>query len=244
MADIESEVHESRSIAVPGMERFSALLRSGVKGLDHAFVLRVAGVAVDGEKAEVMERLAPFHRRAVEVLGWQASRLATAEQVHGAELAVLGEDGPSWAGPIAGVDGLITGTAGVLLGVVVADCCAVYVVDSATGALGLLHAGRRGTEAGILSRAVESMKSCFGSRPEDLLVQLSPCIRPPAYEADIPAMLQWQAWEAGVPREQVFDCGVCTSSDPARYYSYRCERGRTGRMLALLGRKKDPGNHD
>ncbi|HUF61829.1 MAG TPA: polyphenol oxidase family protein [Verrucomicrobiales bacterium] len=230
--------------AVPGLECFPALSRTGVAGLDHAFVLRVAGVAVDAEKAEVMERLAPFHRRAVEALGWPVSRLATAEQVHGVELALVGEDVGKGSGPIGGADGLLTGAAGVLLGIVVADCCAVYVVDSRTKALGLLHAGRRGTEAGILSRAVESMQAGFGSQPEDLWVQLSPCIRPPAYEADIPAMLKRQAWEAGIPVERVIDCGVCTSSDPARYYSYRREGGRTGRMLALLGRRKQTGNDD
>nr|MBA2241521.1 laccase domain-containing protein [Chthoniobacterales bacterium] len=68
--------------------------------------------------------------------------------------------------------------------------------------------------------------------PEDLIVQLSPCIRPPHYEIDFAAQIIAQCRERGV--ENVHDCAVCTACDLERYYSYRAEKGRTGRMLALL----------
>ena len=68
-------------------------------------------------------------------------------------------------------------------------------------------------------------------------MQLSPCIRPPHYEVDFAAEIIRQARAAGV--EQVHDSGRCTASDPARYYSYRAEKGRTGRMLALLALRLD-----
>jgi copper oxidase (laccase) domain-containing protein len=220
-------------------ERFPALLETGVSGLDHAFVLRVPGVDVAVEKPDAMRRLNACHRLVVEELGWGGAPVVTAEQVHGANVAVVDE---AWDAErvaegvaIAGVDGLVTTRRGFLLGIVVADCCAVYVVDRVRGAIGLLHAGKRGTEAEILSRALDLMISKFGSDPGDLLVQLSPCIRPPAYEVDIPASLVRQALGAGIVRSQIHDCGVCTTSDPSRYYSYRLERGKTGRMLALLG---------
>jgi hypothetical protein len=63
-------------------------------------------------------------------------------------------------------------------------------------------------------------------------VQLSPCIRPPHYEIDFAAKILRQCREVGV--KEVHDCGVCTACDLQNYYSYRAEKGRTGRMLALL----------
>ena len=76
------------------------------------------------------------------------------------------------------------------------------------------------------------MREQFGSVPRDLVVQLSPCIRPPHYEVDFAAEIVRQVRGAGV--EKVHDSGRCTACDLARYYSYRAEKARTGRMLALL----------
>ncbi|MBA2432263.1 MAG: laccase domain-containing protein, partial [Chthoniobacterales bacterium] len=72
----------------------------------------------------------------------------------------------------------------------------------------------------------------FGSEPKDLIVQLSPCIRPPHYEIDFAAEIIRQSRDQGVT--QVHDSGVCTACEISSYYSYRLEKGRTGRMLALL----------
>ena len=76
------------------------------------------------------------------------------------------------------------------------------------------------------------MEQHFGSRASDLIVQLSPCIRPPHYEIDFAADIFRSVKARGV--QQVHDCGVCTACDLDRYYSYRAEKGKTGRMLALL----------
>ena len=78
----------------------------------------------------------------------------------------------------------------------------------------------------------KSMAQHFGSRASDLVVQLSPCIRPPHYEIDFAAEIVRQCRDLGVTA--VHDCGVCTACDLKRYYSYRAEKGRTGRMLAFL----------
>ena len=76
------------------------------------------------------------------------------------------------------------------------------------------------------------MSAQFGSRASDLVVQLSPCIRPPHYEIDFAAEIVRQCRELGVT--SIHDSGVGTASDLDRYYSYRAEKGRTGRMLAFL----------
>jgi copper oxidase (laccase) domain-containing protein len=98
--------------------------------------------------------------------------------------------------------------------------------------LALLHSGRKGTELRITSVAIEKMVREFGCDPEKIIVQLSPCIRPPHYEVDFAAQIVQQCREAGV--QQVTDSGTCTACHVDRYYSYRLEQGKTGRMLALL----------
>ncbi|MCK4515854.1 MAG: polyphenol oxidase family protein, partial [Spirochaetaceae bacterium] len=79
-------------------------------------------------------------------------------------------------------DGLITDDANAVLGVTVADCMPIYLYDTATGARGLLHSGWRGT--GILGTAIGMLQVQFGSRAEDLVVTMGPCISAASYEVD------------------------------------------------------------
>jgi copper oxidase (laccase) domain-containing protein len=117
--------------------------------------------------------------------------------------------------------------------VYVADCCAVYIVDPQTPAIGLAHSGKKGTELRVVAKTIELMCEKFRSDPATLIVQLSPCIRPPHYEVDFASAIISQCRSCGV--RQIHDSGVCTACDLNRYYSYRAEKGKTGRMLALLG---------
>jgi len=132
----------------------------------------------------------------------------------------------------ASCDGIITNQRKVALGIHVADCCAVYIVDPKKPAIGLVHSGKQGTELGVVANAIAQMKAHFGSEPSDLIVQLSPCVRPPHYEIDFAAEIIRQCRSKGV--SQAYDNGVCTACHLDRYYSYRAEKGKTGRMLALL----------
>jgi hypothetical protein len=136
------------------------------------------------------------------------------------------------------VDGLVTGGAGVVLAIYVADCGAIWLADRKTGAIGLLHSGKKGTESNILSTALGLMKEHFGTRPDDVTAVLGPCIRPPDYDVDFAAEIGNQASSAGVGN--FIDCGLNTASDPARFYSYRKESGKTGRMMALMVRDFQP----
>ena len=208
-------------------------VESAAPGLRHACVLRVPGVAVDLPRSEAMAALAPAHADVVNSLGFNASCFFTAEQIHGAGVAVIElGDAP---GERAGVDGLVTDVPGALLGIYTADCCAVFLVDPVRRAIGLVHSGKKGTELGITGIALATLRARYGTDPADVLVQLSPCIRPPLYEVDFAASVRAQAAAAGVPRAQIHDSGLCTGADTARFYSYRMEHGRTGRMLSLLG---------
>ena len=147
-------------------------------------------------------------------------------------MAVIAPGAELPVAPLPGVDAIVTNRSDVCLGVYVADCCAIFLVDPHQRAIGLVHSGRKGTDENIVAAAVETMRREFGSDPADMVAQLSPCIRPPWYEVDFAARIVEQGRAAGLGR--IVDSGVCTAANPEKYYSYRREKGRTGRMLALL----------
>ena len=182
------------------------------------------------DKAEALARLDRVHRAVLDENGLSTRHFATAKQVHGKRVEVVPDLTGAHCFPEA--DGLITNKKEICLGIYVADCCAVFIVDTVQRAIGLVHSGKKGTELGIVPEAIESMVKNFGSRPADLVVQLSPCIRPPHYEIDFAANIMRQCREVGVTK--VSDSSVCTACDLDRYYSYRAEKGKTGRMLAFL----------
>ncbi len=230
-------------------EKFPALTSIGT--CRHVFTQRIPAIDVADEKPRVLERLESAHHEIRKTMGLgdsdeiastRRSRcwpLFTAEQVHGNKIAVVehpvasavlsGVDGREFSG----CDGIITNQRGIALGIYVADCCAVYIVDPKTPAIGLVHSGRKGTELGVVTNAIEQMIDRFGSEPSNMIVQLSPCIRPPHYEVDFAAEIIRQSRALGVG--EIHDPGTCTACDLQRYYSYRAEKGKTGRMLAMLG---------
>ncbi|NWK57151.1 laccase domain-containing protein [Verrucomicrobiaceae bacterium N1E253] len=207
---------------------------NGLAGVRADFVERIPGIVVDTDREATLARLQPEHEARVKALGFEWAELQRAEQVHGAEIAMVERESPVRIWP--GVDGLLTADPGVLLGIYVADCGAVYLSDQKQGVLGLLHSGKKGTEGNITGKAIAMMQNHYGSRPEDIEVALAPCIRPPHYEVNFASQIRKQVLDAGVPEHRFTDSGLCTGSDLEHYYSYRIERGCTGRMLALLGR--------
>ena len=213
-------------------EQFPAL--SAIEICRHVFTQRIPGIDVLHDKPEVLKRLDAAHREIRNAIGIGDWPLFTAQQVHGNKIAIA--DSCS-RGPVgrefSGCDGIITDQRGIDLGVYVADCCAVYIVDRKTPAIGLVHSGRKGTELGVVPNAIREMIDRFNSDPADMIVQLSPCIRPPYYEVDFAAEIAQQCRTLGI--QQIHDSGICTACNLDRYYSYRAEKGKTGRMLALLG---------
>jgi copper oxidase (laccase) domain-containing protein len=207
------------------VERFPALTAQGF--ILHGFTLRVAGLDVRSDRETALQGLDRYHEGLRGEFVPRQARLA--EQIHGNAVAVVSIGSPSKS---AGVDAIVTRDCNVYLGIYVADCCAVFLVDPSRRAVGLVHSGKRGTSLNIVGQTVRRMSEEFGTDPGDAIAQLSPCIRPPHYEVDFAAEIVEQLRQSGVRR--VFDCGENTGSDLNRFYSYRMEKGRTGRMLALL----------
>lgn len=192
-------------------------------------------------------------RRFAEAAGFDPRRVATAHQVHGAEVVLASV--PGLAEKPA--DALATSAVRLVLSILVADCVPVYLLDPVTPAVALVHAGWRGTAAGVVTAAVRFMRHAFGSHPQDLLAALGPSIGPCCYEVDEPVMARFapaflrpsrpghalldlwaanrqQLEEAGVPTGHVFTAGICTACRPDLLYSYRVAGPRTGRMAAAI----------
>ena len=215
-------------------QQFPALSAIGISR--HVFTQRIPGIDVSHDKPEVLKRLDAAHHEIRNAIGVGDWPLFTAEQIHGNKIAVASCSGSRVGCEdrcFPGCDGIVTNERGIALGVHVADCCAVYIVDPKTPAIGLVHSGRKGTELGVVVNAIKQMNERFGSNAAELTVQLSPCIRPPHYEIDFAATIVRQCGALGV--KEIHDSGVCTACHVGLYYSYRAEKGKTGRMLALLG---------
>ncbi|MDQ2868802.1 MAG: polyphenol oxidase family protein [Verrucomicrobiota bacterium] len=208
------------------LEQFVALDALRVR---HGFTGRIPGIDVAHDKDVALAHLDAVHRKLRGEIG--DFPFATAKQIHGNEIAVI-DQALAADRCFDGCDGLITNQRDLALGIYIADCAAVYLVDRERRAIGLVHSGRKGTELGIVARAIALLETRFGVPPRDLVAQISPCIRPPHYEVDFAAEIARQCRDAGVIG--VHDCGICTACDLERYYSYRAEKGKTGRMLALL----------
>lgn len=213
-----------------------------ITGVRAAWIERVPGLAITGDRDEAMAQLRPLHESAVSKFAKAPLQWWRAEQVHGNSVAIV-PDCPTIVAPdglpvVPGVDGLITATPGIILTIYVADCGVLWLADRKTGAIGLLHSGKKGTESNIFRNALDRMKQAFGTRPEDVTAVLGPCIRLPDYDVDFAATIGSQAIESRVGN--FIDCGLNTASDLSRFYSYRKELGKTGRMMALIVRDSTP----
>ncbi|MCE9543853.1 MAG: polyphenol oxidase family protein [Verrucomicrobia bacterium] len=217
-----SELHPTVEVVqIPGL--------SSPRHVAARFIGRIPNVGVALERDAAMRALAPHQISLLKQQGLGSYPLVTAEQIHGHAVALVTE---SSASPIEGVDGLLTTTRGITLGISVADCAPVWLVAKNGSAGGLLHSGKKGTELGIVPEGIRTLCSTAHLLPQDLILIIGPCIRPPCYEVDFAGDIRRQAIEAGI--SSIHDDGICTACHPESYYSYRRELGLTGRMLATL----------
>jgi purine-nucleoside/S-methyl-5'-thioadenosine phosphorylase / adenosine deaminase len=190
-------------------------------------------------------------RLAAARIGLPPDRIVFMNQVHGGEVAVVDGVSPPW--PPA-VDGLVTGTAGVALAALVADCVPVLLADPHAGVVGVAHAGRRGLTAGVVPAVVGAMRQA-GART--ILARVGPAVCGRCYE--VPEQMRaavsstepaaWSRSKTGSAAldvaagviEQLLRHGVkvsriegCTVEDSS-LYSYRRDR-TTGRFAGLAWR--------
>jgi purine-nucleoside/S-methyl-5'-thioadenosine phosphorylase / adenosine deaminase len=184
--------------------------------------------------------------------------LLTLRQVHGAVVRVAGDDG---AAPREEGDALVVDRPGVAVGVWVADCLPILICDATTRTAAAVHAGWRGTVAGVVGRAIEVLRRRRDARPGDLSVAMGPAIGPCCFEVgdevvtallsafpdagaairpgaktriDLVEANRIQALAAGVPADRIQASGLCTMCRPDLLESYRRDGAAAGRMAGLI----------
>lgn len=188
-------------------------------------------------------------------LGFQPDQMAWSKQTHSDQVRIV-----TTPGGAEGYDALVTDRAGILLCVSVADCTPILVFDSKTGAMAAIHAGWRGTAAGIVGKTLLRMAAEYGTRGTDCYAYTGTCIGEADFETGEEVARQFQeqfcrfdparqkyfidlkrANEAqllafGIPAGQMERSPYCTVRHNSDYFSHRAEKGTTGRMLAVIGR--------
>ena len=188
------------------------------RGLSHAFTLRSDPPLALGDVPRILQEAG------------LPENYVMGEQTHGSGVAVVSKREAGRV--IPSVDGLVTGERGLALVIRVADCGPVWIHCKKTSAIGLVHSGRKGTEAGVVGATIRRMREEFGSEPSSMMALLGPCIRPPHYDVPFAEEIVQQLRAEGVG--EIVDTKLCTASDPHKFYSYRAEKGKTGRHFALL----------
>jgi len=251
------EYIEAEELSAPGFVTHAFCTRRGGVSTGPYSSLNLGFLA--GDRADDVRRNQTLVE---EAFGIPDGRLILMRQIHGNRIRVLDGDEPLPEG-LPECDGLITGRPEVALGIRTADCMPIFFVDRVRRVIGAAHAGWRGTARGIAAAMVETFAGRFSSRREDLLAIIGPAIGPCCYQVDAPVFEAFSAmpgadlflrpcqlkgrWmldlalanrlqigEAGVPSENIYTSGLCTSCRQDLFFSHRAAGGRAGRQINLL----------
>jgi len=241
-------------------------------GFKNAFSTRLGGVSplpaealsLGNFRQDERENVIENRRRFLSALDAADWTLVTAKQVHSADVRFVSgvEDARTEPAPC---DALMADTPRVLLAVQTADCLPILIADENSGAFSAVHAGWRGTLAGIVAQTVERMQQDRNSRPEDLHVALGPAISAAVFEVGPEVLLEFkkkfsyaedlisdpqpngkghlnlnlanvrQLIDCGAREDRIYDSALCTWLRNDLFFSYRRERGAENPVGRLMG---------
>ncbi len=240
---------------------------SSAAPIRHAFCSRHKGSSTDPyETLNLCTRQGDDPRRVAEnkailsrTFGFALEHLITMEQVHGDRVII--PELPLSSAPQG--DALVTGSAGVVLGVFTADCVPVILADMDGRAVGIVHAGWRGVALGIVEKALATMGASFSCDPTRVAAGIGPAIGPCCFEiskdtaerlrastpepesflhpngrgrwqCDLPGAVRLQLARAGLPPQNVHSENLCTKCRPDLFFSARRDGPVTGRQLSFV----------
>jgi YfiH family protein len=221
------------------------------------------GYAVGDERAHVEENF----RRAAAALGVSAEALLVISQVHGntVQRVHYGEDRAALLAREG--DALVAAQGALACGVRTADCVPILLADPDSGSVAAVHAGWRGTVRRIIDAALSELEE-LGARRDRLLAAIGPHISLAAFEvgedvaaelaaasgapdvvvappgarphADLRRILTAQLEAGGLPPRAIDQISGCTVEEPERFFSYRRDGPKSGRMLSAIVPRPDP----
>jgi YfiH family protein len=139
-----------------------------------------ASLNLGGKTEDDPQNVRENRKRTAALFEKEARQLTFAKQTHGADIAQVPQG--YQGGAFDDVDALITDAGQTPLVILTADCAAVLLYDVHNHAIGIAHAGWRGTVAGIAANTVRRMHAAFGTFPHDIIACIGPCIGPCCYE--------------------------------------------------------------
>lgn len=203
-------------------------------------------------------------------LGYRVEDIVTPNQVHGDKILRVDENhrglgSLNYSDAIPETDALITNIHKLPLMLCFADCVPVLFVDTKNIAVGIAHAGWKGTMKKIAAKTFLAMQKEFGTKPEDCFAGIAPSIGNCCYEigeevrdtckksfTDTSELIEerdgkfyldlWKAneiqlMEVGLDKTNIDIAGECTCCKNSWYFSYRADKGNTGRIAAVIGIK-------
>ena len=244
-------------------------------GVAHGFSTRLGGVSegmwsslnLGVNRGDDPDHVRENYRRFLSAIGAKGDAITTCNQVHGAVVrnvtsADIKRD--PYEKLAFDADGLMTAIPGVTLAVLTADCIPVLLYDPRRRVIAALHAGWRGTAAGIVTVAVGQMVSVYGTNPADILAAVGPGIAPCCFETheDVPNALTASMTGAALPFIQLKQngkfsvdlkgvnakrlelagvepghiavCGECTACLEDKYWSHRRQGTQRGSMASMI----------
>lgn len=240
--------------------------------LRHGFSTRIGGASegpfeslnLSAKREPNQKNVQENFRRMGEALGVTLGSMVICHYAHGtrAERVKKEHRGMGILRPnqLPECDGIVTGDKDVTAVSLHADCNALFFADVKGRAVGVCHAGWRGTLGGMTRSMINKLKEEFGVLPEEVLVGIGPAIGPCCFEVqddvaqpfvdafgseiriwrdgrqylDLWLALGIQLMEEGVPPENVTFAELCTHCHPELFYSHRRDRGKTGAMGSFI----------
>ena len=161
----------------------------------HAFTTRQGGSSkvpfeslnLGFNTGDVFQRVLLNRKKLLSSLGWRLDSVVTPNQVHGNQVVLVTQElkdkgAFDHESVLHGMDGLITRAKGIILMIKVADCIPVFLYDPERQAIGIIHAGWRGTANGIINRGIKVMIDSFGSKPGNIQAGIGPGIGKCCYQ--------------------------------------------------------------
>lgn len=196
----------------------------------------------------------------MEKLGINFKDLVTGKQTHSGNVQYVteldkGKGALTYNDAIPDTDAFITDRKGVPIAIFTADCLPIFLYDPYKPAIGLVHAGWRGTKQDIVFTAIKLMQKQFKTNPQDLLAAFGPAIRSCCFEVEedfkkffpkdiqerngklymnLAGVNKRQILRAGARLENIFDYRICTSCGIRDFYSFRVEKDASGRMICVM----------
>jgi YfiH family protein len=249
-------------------------LLSQIPGVVHGLSRRVTGMGIaDGNLGygAPRDREDAWRMRQLwcAAIGVDPETLVTVHQIHGADVLIASADdagrgGTPGAVSLGNADAIVSAECGLALMTLHADCLPILLCDPGVPVVAVVHAGWRGTVAGIAERTLAVLFDQFGANPDRTIAYLGPTNRACCYEVgedviagwlgvdardtagaltrtgdrwrfDVEIANRWSLMRIGVRPAHIETSQVCTRCESTHWFSHRAQGPATGRFGAIIG---------